>query len=96
MGGFSLIVLVAVRRKLAVTCRCFGALSDSQFSLKGLARSGFLVVVAAVVFWSERAFPIRFEASPAATLLLVGGFLLFAVAAAHAAKTMAILKERSA
>jgi uncharacterized membrane protein YphA (DoxX/SURF4 family) len=96
MGSFSLVVLVAVRRKRAVACRCFGALSESQFSPKGLARSSFLVVVAAVVFWSGRVFPIQFETSPAAAVLLVSGFLLFAVAAAHAAKTIAILKERSA
>jgi hypothetical protein len=96
MGGFSLIVLVALRRKLAVACRCFGALSESQFSPQGLARSSFLTIVAGVVFWSGRTFPIQFEASPAATLLLVSGFLLFASAAAHAAKTIAILKERSA
>jgi uncharacterized membrane protein YphA (DoxX/SURF4 family) len=96
MGGFSLVVLLALRRKLAVACRCFGALSDSQFSRKGLTRSIFLTVLAVVVFWSGIAFPIQFEESPAATLLLVSGFLLFAVAAAHAAKTIAILKERIA
>src|SRR6266567_1458924 len=52
MGGFSAVVIIALRRKLHVACRCFGTLSDSQFSNKGLARSLLLTSVAAVVFWS--------------------------------------------
>src|SRR5712692_871118 len=59
MCGFSLVVIIALRRKLNVACRCFGAFSNS----------------------------------PGLSILLVAGFLLFALAAAQAARTIAILKE---
>ena len=93
---FSLVVMVALRRKLRVACRCFGMLSDSQFSARGLARSLFLTLLAIVVFWGGRVYSLQLSGSPVAVLLLVAGFLLFAIAAAQAAKTIALLKERMA
>jgi uncharacterized membrane protein YphA (DoxX/SURF4 family) len=96
MGSFSIAVIVALRRKLHVTCRCFGTLSDSQFTGKGLVRSLVLTVLAGVVFWSGNRYPPQLNMSPGAIILLVAGFLLFAAAAAQAAKTIAILKERTA
>lgn len=39
-------MIIALCRKLDVACRCFGTLSDSQFSGKGLARSLLLTVLA--------------------------------------------------
>src|SRR5260370_33416846 len=50
--GFRLVVIFALSRKLNVACRCFGTLSDSQFSKQGLARSLLLTLLAVVVFWS--------------------------------------------
>lgn len=96
MGGFSIVVLVALRRKLQVACRCFGTLSDSQFSGKGLARSLLLTVLAVIVFWGGNTYAPQFNAFPGVIILLDAGFLLFALAAAQAAKTIAILKERTA
>jgi len=96
MCGFSLVIVVALRRKLQVACRCFGMLSDSQFSARGLARSLFLTLLAVLVFWGGRLYSLQLTGSPAAILLLVAGFLLFALAAAQAAKTIAELKERMA
>ncbi|HEX6479222.1 MAG TPA: MauE/DoxX family redox-associated membrane protein [Ktedonobacteraceae bacterium] len=96
MTGFSLIVIVALRRKLQVACRCFGTLSDSQFTSKGLARSLLLTVLAAVIFWSGNTYSLRFDGPSWAIMLLVAGFLLFALAAAQAAKTIALLKEGAA
>lgn len=93
MGGFSLVVIVALSRKLNVACRCFGTLSDSQFSKQGLARSLLLTILALVVFWSGTAYTASLGWSPGFALLLVAGFLIFALAAAQAAKTIAILKE---
>lgn len=93
MVGFNAVVIVALRRKLKVTCRCFGTLSDSQFSGKGLARSLLLTGVAAIVFWSGNVLSLQVSDSPTTSILLVAGFLLFALAAAQAAQTIAVLKE---
>ena len=94
MCGFSLVIMVALRKKLHVACRCFGMLSDSQFSTRGLARSLFLTLLAVGVFWGGRVYSLQLSGSPAIVLLLVAGFLLFALAAAQAAKTIAEVKER--
>jgi len=96
LTSFTIVVIIALRRKLHVACRCFGTLSDSQFSGKGLARSLLLTVLAGVNFWSGYTYLPRFDGSAWAIILLVAGFLLFAVAAAQAAKTLALLKERTA
>ncbi len=96
LASFSIMVIIALRRKLHVVCRCFGTLSDSQFTGKGLLRSLFLTVLAGVVFWSGNTFPLQLNALPGTTVLLVAGFLLFALAAMQAAKTIAVLKERMA
>ena len=97
MASFSVVVIVALRRKLKVACRCFGTLSDSQLSSKGLARSLLLTGVAAIVFWSGNVlgnvlWP-QVDGSPGMSILLVAGFLLFALAVAQAAQTIAVLKE---
>jgi hypothetical protein len=96
LASFSIVVIIALRRKLQVACRCFGTLSDSQFTGKGLLRSLFLTVLAGGVFWSGSTYPSQLHAPPGATILLVAGFLLFALAAMQAAKTIAVLKERMA
>jgi uncharacterized membrane protein YphA (DoxX/SURF4 family) len=93
MASFSVVVIVALRRKLKVACRCFGTLSDSQLSSKGLARSLLLTGVAAIVFWSGNVLWPQVAGSPGMSILLVVGFLLFALAVAQAAQTIAVLKE---
>ncbi len=94
--GFSVVVAVALRRAPEVTCRCFGALSDSQFSVKGLMRSLLLTAAAIVVWWGGRGYDAQLVAAPGMVLLLVAGYALFAVAAAQAAKTLAQIKARMA
>ncbi len=93
MVSFSLVVIVALRRKLKVSCRCFGMLSDSQVSSRGLARSIVLTGVAALVLWSGNVLSLQITASPVMSILLIAGFLLFALAAAQAAQSLAVLKE---
>lgn len=93
MAGFSLVVLFALHKRLHVACRCFGMLSDSQFSSKGLIRSLLLTLLALLVFWGEIVYSLRFDASPALILLLATGFILFGLVAMQAAKTMAVIKE---
>ncbi len=94
MCSFSIVVIVALLKNLQVKCRCFGALSDSQFSGKGLVRSLLLTVLASVVFWAGNSFSLQFEGSPGIVLLLIAGYLVFAVVAAQAATSIAVLKER--
>lgn len=94
MGVFSLVVLIALRKTPHVTCRCFGALSDLQFSWKGLARSIFLMVLAAVVVWEEKRYVPPAEMLLGPGVLLIVGYIIFAVGVAQAAKTIAMLKER--
>ncbi len=91
--SFSVVVIVALSKRLQVACRCFGALSDSQFSGKGLVRSVFLTILAAVIFWGGNTYSMRFDGPSGAIVLLLAGFLLFAFAAAQSAKTIAVLKE---
>ena len=51
MCSFSIVVLIALSKAPHVACRCFGSLTDSQFNGKGLIRSLFLTLLAAVIFW---------------------------------------------
>jgi uncharacterized membrane protein YphA (DoxX/SURF4 family) len=94
MCGLSLVVIFALRKKLNVSCRCFGMLSDSQFSGKGLARSLLLSLLALAVFWGGMVDSLRFDAPTFAVALLVAGFILFGLGAAQAAKSIAVIKER--
>lgn len=95
MGSFSAVVIIALRKKLKVTCRCFGALSDSQFSSKGLIRSVGLTMAALAVIWGGRTVSPQQNASPGMVALLMVGCLLFALASAQAARTLAVLKRRT-
>jgi hypothetical protein len=89
-------VAVALRRAPNVTCRCFGALSDSQFSAQGLLRSLILTAVAAVVFWGGRTYSTAPVTAPGVVLLLVAGYATFGVLVFQAAKTVAEVKARMA
>jgi uncharacterized membrane protein YphA (DoxX/SURF4 family) len=94
MGSFTLITIFALRKKLSVACRCFGALSDSQFNRKGLVRSLLLTGSALLVFWGGNTYSLGFDGSPSSIILLVAGYLILAGVAAQAAKTIAMLKAR--
>jgi uncharacterized membrane protein YphA (DoxX/SURF4 family) len=95
MCGFSIVVLVALRKAPHVACRCFGSLSSSQFSGKGLFRSLFLALLAGVVFWKGGTYYVpQFNQSSDIVLLIVVGYLIFAVSVAQAARTIADVKER--
>lgn len=96
LSFFSVVTIVAVLKVPRVTCRCFGALSDSQFNGKGLARSLFLTALALIVVWS-RGMPLPTaggERPLLITVVLLSGYLIFALAAAQASKTIAEFKER--
>lgn len=94
MLALSMVVIIALRKKLTVSCRCFGMLSDSQFSGKGLVRSLLLTLLALAIFLGGMIYSLSFAAPPFAVVLLVAGFLLFALVAGQAAKSIAVIKER--
>lgn len=94
MSCFSIVVLVALSKASHVTCRCFGALTDSQFSGKGLIRSLFLTVLATLIFWEGKVYASQFNWSSGIVILLIVGYLIFAVAVAQAARVIAEVKER--
>lgn len=96
MSAFSLVVIFALRKAPQATCRCFGALSDSQFSGRGLLRSVLLTAVAVVVFWwSKATSSAQPNLSLGTILLLIIGYLVFAVGVAQAATTIALIKART-
>ncbi len=95
MSGFSLVVIIALRKAPSATCRCFGALSDSQFSRRGLVRSLLLTTIAVIVLWWGTSTPTLQTDEPLMVrLLLVAGYLVFAIGVAQAATTIALLKGR--
>jgi hypothetical protein len=94
MIGFSAVVLVALHRTPNVSCRCFGALSDTQFSGRGLVRGLLLTALAVVVFWYGFTSPLPLMGPLTFRVLIFLGYLVFAVAAAQAAQTLATVKER--
>jgi uncharacterized membrane protein YphA (DoxX/SURF4 family) len=93
--GFMLIVIFALRKAPYITCRCFGALSDSQFSAWSLVRNVLFVLGAIVVFWwGLAAPPVQFHVSFGSALLLILGYLVFAFGVAQAATIIALVKAR--
>lgn len=93
MASFSTVVLVALRRAPHVSCLCFGALSEIQFSGRGLARSLLLTALAVMIFWYGYISPLPLDGSLVFRVLLLTGYLVFAAAAAQAAQTLALVKE---
>ncbi|SRR6266566_3689828 len=96
MCSFSLIVMIALQKKVNISCRCFGALSDSQFNGKGLVRNLLLTVLALIVFLSGSASSSQIGGALGTTMLLVAGYLVFGIATTQAAKSLAAIKERMA
>lgn len=94
--AFSAAVVVALSRHLQVTCRCFGALSESQFSRRGLARSLALMALAAILVWQSHAADQLLVSAVGFRLIVVGGYGILALATLQAAKTMELARERRA
>lgn len=95
MSGFTLIVLFGLFKAPHATCHCFGALSNSQFSKRGLLRNLLLTGAALTVLLLTNRFPL--PQSPALLpmeLFLVAGYLLLALCTAQATRIMVLVKER--
>jgi len=54
----------------------------------------FLTALAIIVFWSGNIYLLRFDEFAGTIMLLVAGYVVFGIAAAQAAKSIAMLKER--
>ena len=97
MCCFSIIVIFALYKAPHTSCRCFGALSNSQFSKQGLARNMVFTVIALFVFVSSLYFqPFQTYGSLWMRVLLIAGYVLFAFGVAQAAKTGYQIKEGAA
>ncbi len=95
MSIFTLTVIVALFKAPHVTCRCFGALSDSQFNRRGLLRSVLLTMVAGIVFlWSGDVTSIPLNTVIEVMLPLLVGYVIFALGVAQAATVIALFKVR--
>lgn len=97
MWGFTGVVLFALQRSYPVQCRCFGALSDRQFTRWALLRSSGLSIGATLLFIADRT-TVWLEpiGSIGNILLVIFGSVILGLAAAQGARTIALVKERVA
>jgi uncharacterized membrane protein YphA (DoxX/SURF4 family) len=93
-ASFTGIVAFALRKRLTIMCRCFGALSTSQFSVVGLLRSALITVGSFLILIGALFLPLSTEVNWGATVLLAVGYILFGCVVAQAAATLAYLQER--
>jgi uncharacterized membrane protein YphA (DoxX/SURF4 family) len=93
---FAAVAAVAARRSPGLRCRCFGALSNSQFGRKALLRSLVLAAVAAAVLAGELVDGTAANRSALPLAALVAAAGVFALAAAQAARTIGLVQEGEA
>jgi hypothetical protein len=79
---------VAAKRAPGLRCRCFGALSDSQFGRKALVRSVVLVALAAAVLVAGVVHEARADWSAPWVVTLLATTALFALASGQAARAL--------
>ncbi len=96
MGSFTLVVLYALHKAPHATCHCFGALSNSQFSKRGLLRNLLLTAAALMVLLLANDLPQpQFHELFPIRLLLIAGYLLLALCTVQATRVIALVKERA-
>lgn len=89
-AAFTGVIIEVLRAKPGVACRCFGSLSDSQFGWAGAVRGVLLTCLAALMLLADLAgVTDKSTVSGLTAILIVLGYLLFAYAAAQAARTLA-------
>jgi uncharacterized membrane protein YphA (DoxX/SURF4 family) len=92
LAGFAAVTAFVLWRKINVNCRCFGSLSDTQFSRRGLTRILLLLAAsfAVLLVGTNQA-----NYGLGSTGVLVGlSFILLAVLAAQAARAVELVKDR--
>jgi hypothetical protein len=94
MTMFSVVVVFALIQRPTVTCKCFGALTESAFTLAGLVRSLALTTLAVISMVSALARPQSTPASAGLVLLLTLACGIFAAATSQAAITIAGIRGR--
>jgi uncharacterized membrane protein YphA (DoxX/SURF4 family) len=95
MTLFAAVVLYALSKHLTVNCRCFGSLSDSSFTHRGLIQNGFFIAAASFVLWQDsvRVQPVEYPLL--FVLLCIAGYSLLGLVTAQASQTISTLKARS-
>lgn len=91
---FTAITTIALVRGFQVTCRCFGALSESQFNRRGLTKTLILTLIAFTIAYQGATSQQQFQEAPGSTALLVVAYAIFIIAVIQAAKTTAMFRER--
>jgi len=90
--GFTLVTAAAFMTGSDAQCRCFGALTGSQFTKGGLVRGLSLTAGAAVVsIWFSAGNRVAW--SPLESVLVAAGFLVLGAAAAQASYTIARIHD---
>lgn len=84
---------VAAKRAPGLRCRCFGALSDSQFGRKALVRSVALATLAAVVLAAGLVHEAKADWSAPWVAMLLATAVLFALASGQAARALGTVQE---
>jgi hypothetical protein len=84
---------VAAKRAPGLRCRCFGALSDSQFGRKALVRSVALAALAAAVLAAGLAHEAKGDWSAVWVVALLATAALFALASGQAARALGTVQE---
>ncbi|MGH7759800.1 MAG: MauE/DoxX family redox-associated membrane protein [Candidatus Dormibacteraceae bacterium] len=89
--AFTCLTVWAVLTRAKVPCRCFGALTDSAFTVPGIIRgSGFSAAAFVVCLWSLSGNAIDWPASD--RWLAAVGLLALGAAAGQAARTLSEIK----
>ncbi len=83
----------ALWRRPSLACRCFGSLSNSQFTTSGLIRGSLLVATAALALMIGPGAVESPDRSGPPTMLVVAAFGVLGIAAWQAARTIDRVRE---
>lgn len=91
-ASFAVVSLLGLVRASATPCRCFGALTRSQFDARALARNCVLTALAVAVAWSGRG--IHVESNPVLpAIATTAAALVVALGWHQAARALAVVQR---
>jgi uncharacterized membrane protein YphA (DoxX/SURF4 family) len=85
---FALFTLWATRHRPMVSCRCFGPLTSSAFSMRGVLRNIGLIALASILALEAHRFAGSMDASAAQTTLVFAAFVLLGLVIAQTASSL--------
>lgn len=92
-GGFVLATSWAVWRRPGLSCRCFGALSNSEFSVRRLITGTILTLIAILVLIADHATGTQPSIDPSMLAFVMAGYALLGLATIQAARTVEQVRE---